>query len=80
MRLPTESTILKVQVVPVSKTTGCVILSLGYSPSIDTAPYMHLYTDLLTCACGCTATFGAATVTLDVFNCPDKASDHLNTN
>ena len=67
---PAEFTILKVQVVFVSKTTGCVLVVLGSSTSIDTAPYMHLYTDLLTCV----PAFVAVIVTLDVFNCPDKAS------
>ena len=75
LRFPTEFTILKVQVVPVSKTTGCVLVVFGASLSIDIAPYMHLYTDLLTGV----PSFEAVIVTLDVFNCPDKASYERNT-
>lgn len=64
LRFPTEFTILKVQVVPVSKTTGCVLTLLGLSSSIDTAPYMYLYIDLLTGV----PTFVAVILTLDAFN------------
>ena len=71
--LPEGFAILRVQVVPVSKTNGCVTDIFGCSASIDTAPYMHLYTDLLNSA----PIFGDVILTLDVFNCPAKASFEL---